>query len=159
MNYKNTLLFLFLLSLCAGVFSQTLSPSVVASSGSEGTSESYHMAWTLGETVVGTLSAEDLMLSQGFHQGELIVTSIEVNMPGQQLLAYPDPARDIVYLQADNPEGMRYMIFDMNGRLIRNEPLTGKITEVMVSDLQPSTYFIKLTEGQREVQTFKIVKK
>ncbi len=45
---------------------------VVASSGGGGTAGNIQLDYTLGEPAVLTLSAANLMLSQGFHQPEVI---------------------------------------------------------------------------------------
>lgn len=159
MNFQNTSMFLLLLLLSTSVFSQSISRSVISSSGYDGSAEHYQVSWTIGETVIGTFAAGDVMLTQGFHQGEILVTSIEETDPGQKMIAYPNPAHDELYIRVDNPEGLRYEIFDVNGQRIAGEQITSQTTSVNVSNLSPAIYYVKLKNDQQAKQTFKIIKR
>lgn len=46
----------------------------------------------------------------------------------------------------------------MQGKLLQSEKITGKQTSIVMSNLVPATYFVKVTEGNKEVKTFKIIK-
>ena len=49
---------------------QTLSESVLATSGGNETISNLHLSWTFGEAVINTLSNENVILTCGFQQGE-----------------------------------------------------------------------------------------
>ena len=65
---KQPLLFIIALvcSLCAGA--QSLTPTVIATAGFGYSSPELQVDMTIGETFITTLQAQDLMLTQGFHQ-------------------------------------------------------------------------------------------
>lgn len=65
------LIFTFLF-LCASYQSeaQTLSSSLLGSSGGNETISNMHLSWTFGEAVINTLSNENIILTCGFQQGE-----------------------------------------------------------------------------------------
>ena len=47
----------------------------------------------------------------------------------------------------------------MNGKLLQSEKITGNQTSIVMSNLVPATYFVKVIQGNKEVKTFKIIKK
>lgn len=65
---------IILLTFClvAPLFSkaQSLSASVLATSGGNETISNLHLSWTFGEAVINTLSNENFILTSGFQQGE-----------------------------------------------------------------------------------------
>jgi hypothetical protein len=46
----------------------------------------------------------------------------------------------------------------MNGKLLESKKITGNQTSIVMSNLVPATYFVKVTESNKEVKTFKIIK-
>jgi len=46
----------------------------------------------------------------------------------------------------------------MNGKLLESKKIEGNQTSIVMSNLEPSAYFVKVTEGNKEVKTFKIIK-
>ena len=71
-------LLLILIALPMIGFGQVATPSVVSSSGDSYNNGGVMMDYTLGEIVVETFSNSANILTQGFHQGDLMVsTSVE----------------------------------------------------------------------------------
>jgi hypothetical protein len=46
----------------------------------------------------------------------------------------------------------------MQGKLLRNEKVTSNQTRIVMSNLAPATYSVKVVQGNKEIKTFKIVK-
>jgi hypothetical protein len=46
----------------------------------------------------------------------------------------------------------------MQGKLLQNEKITGNETSIVMNNLVPATYFVRITEGNKEVKAFKIIK-
>ncbi|MCK9613650.1 MAG: T9SS type A sorting domain-containing protein [Bacteroidales bacterium] len=46
----------------------------------------------------------------------------------------------------------------MNGKLVQNEKITGIQTNIVMRNLVPATYFVKVVQGNKEVKSFKIIK-
>ena len=65
-------LILLFVSCCAMVLceAQTLSESVLATSGGTATTSNLHLSWTFGEAVINSFSNENVVLTCGFQQGE-----------------------------------------------------------------------------------------
>jgi hypothetical protein len=73
---------------------------------------------------------------------------------------YPNPATDYLTLSIDNFEvsKLSYQLVDISGKLIETKKLEGNQTVIVTDNLIPATYLIKVTESNREVKTFKIIK-
>ena len=46
----------------------------------------------------------------------------------------------------------------MQGKLLQNEKITGNETSIVMNNLVPATYFVKVIQSKKEVKTFKIIK-
>jgi hypothetical protein len=55
-------------------------------------------------------------------------------------------------------DNLSYQLYDMNGKLLQNRKVDGNETVITMGNLVPSTYFLKVTDNQKEVKTFKIIK-
>lgn len=60
----------------AYTYSQSLTLTVIASAGSYYESDNLRLSYTLGEIAVSTLSTSNLILTQGFQQPTLIISSV-----------------------------------------------------------------------------------
>jgi hypothetical protein len=47
----------------------------------------------------------------------------------------------------------------MNGKLLQHEKVTVNQTSIVMSNLVPATYFVKVIRGSKELKTFKVIKK
>lgn len=65
---KIYVLILFLLA-WANAFSQSVSPTLIGSGGDQTDNATYKTSWSIGEPITGIGMADNLMLTQGFHQG------------------------------------------------------------------------------------------
>lgn len=121
-------------------------------------------SYSLGQVVYTTNTGTNGSIAQGAQQPYEIsvVTAIE-EAKGINLLvtAYPNPTTD--YLILDIPDfhlfPFTFSLYDMNGKLIQSEKITGNQTSIVMSNLVPATYFVKVIQGSKEVKTFKIVKR
>jgi len=93
-----------------------------------------------------------------------VVTAIEeakgINL---SVTAYPNPTTDFLQLKVDasttlSIQSMSYQLYDMNGKLLQSEKITGNQTSIVMSNLVPANYFVKVIQANKEVKTFKIIK-
>jgi hypothetical protein len=120
------------------------------------------MAFTIGEVVTETFGAGDLILTQGFHQTNLMVTSIEDLAAEFQLRVFPNPTVDLLSIDAQrSPESFSLELMDTAGRplLLQRSMLNGTTHQINLSNYPPGIYLLRLrTEDRKNIQTFKIVK-
>jgi len=130
-------------------------------SGSGG-SASYSVGQVAYQTHAGTSGSVAEGVQQPFEIS--VVTEIEeakgINLT---VSVYPNPTTDYLTLEVDasttlSIQSMIYQLFDMNGKLLQSEKITGNQTSIVMSNLVPATYFVKVIQGNKEVKTFKIVK-
>jgi len=127
-------------------------------SGSGGT-----VAYSVGQVVYTTNTGTNGSVAQGVQQPfEIsVVTGIEeakgINL---SVLAYPNPTTDYLTLEVKDFElsTLHFQLYNMSGKLLESKKITGNQTSIVMSNLVPATYFVKVTESNNEVKTFKIIK-
>ena len=121
------------------------------------------LSYSVGQVVYQTYSGTNGSVAQGVQQPfEIsVVTGID-DAKGIRLMisAYPNPTTDNLTLKVESFElpNLHFQMFDMNGKLLQNEKITGNETSIVTSNFVPATYFVKVIQGNEEVKTFKIVK-
>jgi hypothetical protein len=148
------LIFFLVCTLPAALIAQETTQSVIGSAGDDYQSDKVQISWTIGEVATETLSSENYILSQGFHQGNLKVNTLMKDLPADfQIKAYPNPVKDILIIESLEP-GFEYQLMDANGRVIRNGIINANSEEIDFSSLSPGTYFLQT--GKK--RTHKIIK-
>lgn len=143
---------------------QSLSPSVVANAGGEGSSATHQVAWTIGEPIITTEMNATNQLTQGFHQTQLVVSSIAKVELSFSIEVFPNPTTSTLTLSLENDrsEDVQWSLVDVMGR----EQKTGMIQSAVsnyqlnVQDLENGIYFLNLkTSENQTIQTHKIQKR
>lgn len=121
------------------------------------------VSYSIGQVVYTTHTGTNGSVAQGVQQPfEIsVVTEItEANGIKLSVSAYPNPTEDYLTLDIENYELslLNYQLYEMNGKLIETKKIESIQTTIIMSNLVPATYFIKITEGKKEVKTFKIIK-
>ena len=148
--------FLFLLSF--SVSAQT----VISSAGKTTINGNYNVSWTVGETVINTLSAGGTILTQGFHQPlliEILPTGIEKELL-LDMIAYPNPAFDKVLFKGGDPSGIYHIrVVDKLGRILLQKTLPASDLEILVEGYNNGTYLIEVVEDKtNKRRVFNVVK-
>lgn len=131
---------------------------VVATAGTYAENQSMQISWTIGEPVIKTISDGINTLTQGMHQSKLIVTTInELQGLGYGIIAYPNPATDFVIVKSEKMIGIM-QLYDINGKMLRQEIFNTNEIELDLSFLPSSTYFIQIVDKKKIIKTFKIIK-
>ena len=120
-------------------------------------------SYSVGQVVYTTHTGTSGSVAEGVQQPYEIsvVTAIEeakgINL---SVSAYPNPTTDYLTLEVKEFDlsNLSFQLYDMNGKLLLNEKITGNQTSIVMSNLVPATYFVKVIQGSKEVKTFKIIK-
>ena len=110
-------LLLILIALPMTGFGQVTSPSVVSSSGDSYSNGNVIMDYTLGEIVVETHTNSTTILTQGFHQGDLKVTTSVVNLDIKTKI-YPNPTTNFLIIELEKNVNAELLVYDINGKLV-----------------------------------------
>ena len=151
--------FLFIIGL-TGLKAQSSIPASGGNASGSGGSVSY----TIGQVVYSKNTGTNGSSAQGVQQPYEIsvITGIDDALGIMlEMVVYPNPATDFLKLKLGDYEivNLRYQLYDINGSLLLNAMIEGQETDISMQTLKPSTYFLKVTQGNREVKTFKIIKK
>ena len=148
--------------LCFGMFGLQ-AQQVVTTSGSNATGAGGTSSYTVGQVVYNTYTGTNGSAAQGVQQPfEIsVVTGIEEALGiWLEMVVYPNPATDFIKLNIKNYElqNLRYQLYDINARLLQDNKIVSNETSIVMQNLKPSTYFLKVTDRNKVVKTFKIIK-
>lgn len=148
------MVFLFL---AWSVQSQSVAPSVLASSGGEGQSGGTSVEWTLGELAISSLEQGDNILTQGFHQPNLIITGTK----GQVdigLSLYPNPTHQWLVLEHDATTSYDYKLHSIQGQQAMNGEIVSGQNILDLTHLPSGHYILTVLSQDEILQSFKIEK-
>lgn len=157
------LLLLWLVGITATAQQAYLSPEVLASGGNTASANGANLSYTVGEVAVQTLTVPGISFGQGFHNGVLDIVGSTDELANWQLLVYPNPASQTVYVayQAPTQGGiLTATLWDLQGRrLLGPVPLLANGKNALeVQQLPSGTYLLRLTDPDGDQATVKVVK-
>lgn len=128
--------FLTILSIACLPFlgmAQSISPEVIASAGEHFDNGTTQLSWTLGEVVIDTYDNGTNILTQGFHQTQLTITSVEESLTDVRLNMYPNPTSELLNIELGNNESdINLQLFDMSGKLVHQAKIEAYQTKYIV---------------------------
>lgn len=132
-------------------------------SGATATGTTGSATYSIGQIDYQTNNGSSGTISQGMQQAFEIVTLSTNDVPQIQLVAivYPNPTVQNVTLSIKDFDitNLNYQLFDIQGRIISNGKITQNETQIEMSHLAASNYFLKVTQANKDLKTFKIIKK
>jgi len=152
-----------ILSLCLiGLQAQETIPASGGNATGSGGSVSYSVGQVFYTTNIGASGSVAQGVQQPFEIS--VVTAIEeakgINL---NVSAYPNPANDYLQLKIDASttlsfQSMTYQLYDIQGKLLIHKKVEDNNTSIPLNGFAPGTYFLKITNNNKEVKTFKIIK-
>lgn len=135
----------------------------IAVSGGEASGSGGTVSYTLGQvayiTNTGTGGSEAQGVQQAFEIS--IVSGIEETRGiTLRFSTYPNPVSEVLILKIEGEIQVQYLVslYDIKGILIASKKTEGSETSIDMKNLFPATYFLKVTDNNKEVKTFKIIK-
>lgn len=134
----------------------------IIASGGNASGSGGSASYTVGQVSYTTNTGAGETISQGVQQPyEIYVVGIEdVKDIYLECVIYPNPATDFITLKIKNVNvaNLNYQLYDMNSKLLQNKKVEGNETSFSMANLEPSTYFLKVTDNNKLIKTFKIIK-
>lgn len=151
---------LIIILFCQLAIGQSISKQVIGSSGMTQANTSYKLSWTVGEPIVGLMTAGGNQLGNGFYTSLDITTlSTEDFSMDVAIKIYPNPSAHLLYASQKEQHPIEIKVIDLNGKLL----LTKKIIDGEAIDISQYTNGMYLIEALDEVtnkkNTYKIIKK
>jgi hypothetical protein len=105
---------------------------------------------TSGNVAQGVQQPYEISIALGLKD-----TSIDLEMS-----IYPNPTANLLKLTSQNKniEGLGYVLYDIKGKVIKNNKITSSNTVISMATLPKAIYFLKVTDNQKKLKTFKIIK-
>ncbi|RTY73080.1 T9SS type A sorting domain-containing protein [Flavobacterium sp. LS1P28] len=155
---KIVILFLLGFGLLTAQAQQAITATGGDASGSGGT-----VAYSVGQVVYTTNTGTNGSVAQGVQQSYIIsiVLGIEDNSIKLELTAYPNPTTNFLTLNVGNAElsTLRFQLYDISGKLIESRKIVSSTETIGMENLPSAIYFLKVVNNNKEVKTFKIIKK
>ena len=129
---------------------QVTTPSVVSSSGDSYSNGGVIMDYTLGEIVIETFSNTANILTQGFHQGDLKVTTAVVNLDIKTKI-YPNPTTNFIIIELEKNVNADILVYDINGKIvIKNKLNEEQKKQLDFSFLNQGNYLLHINIADKQ---------
>jgi len=148
---------LFSISLCA----QSIDIEVISASGNDGSSATHQLSWTIGEPIIETHIGAANIVTQGFHQTNLVVTDVtEVKPLNLELVIYPNPVVNQLNLLIENPENipLNYLLYDELGRVLKQDFINTSLSMISMENLARANYVLVIQSEEHIMKAFKVIK-
>lgn len=154
---KKILVFILFIS-----FTNVYSQELISTSSAFVEKDGIKISWSIGEVVIGTISNNDIELTQGFLQPliiDIFPTGIE-EMYRLDMIAYPNPVFDKVLFKGEDPMGeYNIRLVDKTGKVLLEKRMNYNDLSVDMSKYNYGTYFIEVVEsGTNKRRIFSIIK-
>jgi hypothetical protein len=157
--FTNLVIVLCLFVIVTGVTAQ----SAITSNGGNATGAGGSAAYTVGQLSFSVVTGTNGFIIQGVQQPYEIstVTAIEsTDDISLEYIIFPNPTCGIVRLGINPFREGRYSfrLYDLGGKIIREDKITDKDTEISFESLPPAVYLLRILVNYHEVKVFKVVK-
>ena len=157
-NKKTKLTALLLLGIG---FNQVYAQQAATASGGDASGSGGSVAYSVGQIVYTTNTGTTGSVAQGVQQPyEIsITTGLAETGINLNLSAYPNPTTNYLMLQIDNyDKALSYQLYDISGKLIESNTIVANSTTIKMEQMQTGSYLLKVTQNNKEIKTFKIIK-
>jgi len=150
---------LFLLLLCIGIIN---AQETITTAGGEASGVGGTLSESFGQTVYTTNQSSDGSIAQGVQQAFEISVVLGVSVTNIQLniSVYPNPTTNYLTLKIVDGhwDALNYQLYDTQGRLVKSNKALTESTVITMQNLATGSYFLKVTQNQHVLKTFKIIK-
>lgn len=120
------------------------------------------VAYSIGQIAYTTVTNSAGSIAQGVQQPiEIYTLGVDnfVNI-SLKMKAYPNPTQGELTLEITDLalENLAFQLIDLQGKSIKNKKIANTNETIKMENLPSATYFLKITNKNTEVKTFKIIK-
>ncbi len=149
--------YLFLINLFA--LTNANAQQVVTTAGGYITNNSVQVNWTIGEPITETAISNKVIVSAGFNQLELTVSTSVENIESKiEVLVFPNPTTQYVNIKYDGQLPIKARILSINGTVMSVTELNDQSTQLDFSNNSNGIYLIEITDQSGKSNIYKIVK-
>ena len=132
-----------------------------ASAGGDASGIGGTFSYSIGQVVYTYNYGTDVIVAQGVQQPfEISILGLDNYHINLVMQTYPNPTKDYLVLNvhALDLSNMIFQLYDVNGRLIETRTMFSPIETICMMNLPSSVYVLKVTNNNKEVKSFKIIK-
>ncbi len=161
---RKVVLCLIILFYFSSISGQTISTSLIGTSGDTFKTTDFQLDWSVGELQTDSYSGVEFKLTQGFHQGTYIISILEeAGKDAYSFRVYPNPATDYLIVEQNYPvpefsDDLSIRIIDSNGRILNQMSFNQSKEQLNFTSFSAGTYFIKIFTEKRLIQIVKVQK-
>ncbi len=138
------------------LFSQTIQPEVLSSSGDFYSNSSAQLSFTFGEMIVETVSSSSNIITQGFQQPEQESVGIEETKNQLHVVLYPNPSKELLNIDLSEKEfEINLTIYDATGKVIKQQYIPSwqqKVT-LNINSFSSGYYIMTLVSSDNQYQS------
>jgi hypothetical protein len=151
---------LFFLLITVTGYSQSISKQVIGSAGKTQSNANLKVSYTVGEPVVGIMTAGGNQLGNGYYPAlNLLALSVEDNVLDVQLKVYPNPTSQLLYVSHPELNSFGITIVDLNGKQLYSGTIN-KEEPLDISNYTQGMYMVTIENTTTNIKnTYKIIKK
>ena len=154
---------LLLFGLVLGVSSSfSYAQTSTLATGGEASSGNGKVSYSVGQVVYTTNTATNGNVAQGVQQPyEISVTTgINETTINLEMSVYPNPTNNYLKLEVGNEklESLSFQLIDLEGKVIENTKVTAATSTINIESLPKAIYFLSISDKNKLVKTFKIIK-
>ena len=142
-------------------YSQDLDHFVIGTDGGHAKNNQFSLSYTIGEVVtdLGRDTINNTDLAQGFQQSFISIVSVEDHDFDIYISIYPNPAVEHLNVRiSDIDKANSYSMYDMSGKLIRQESIRTKEFKIGFGGLSTGNYMLVFNDRERRLKTIKVQK-
>ena len=156
MNFKYLLIVALALLNCTA-FAQSITPSVINSTGGTATVGNLIVDWNVGESIVFT-QTNGIIVTNGQLQPIDEIISVEELNTSWNISVYPNPTRDEFLITAPNAGVFEASLFDLAGKFISKQTLMST-NRMDVRSLANGSYYLQVRNtASQEFKTITLIK-
>ena len=132
----------------------------VTAAGGEATGTGGTASYSVGQVVYTTNTGTNGSVAQGVQQPYEIsvITGINETAINLEMIVYPNPTKNYLTLKVEDNVNLSYQLYDLQGKVIEDKKVTADNTTIKMEALPKATYFLKVTDNNKTVKTFKVIK-
>ena len=158
---KIKILLLFVTVLTTNLMS---SQNAITVAGGNGSSTAGNVSYSIGQSVYITDLGSNGSVSQGVQQPYEISTVLSSNMAkgiNLVLTVFPNPTSNFITLKVEDYtfQTLNLQMTDINGKIVYTQKTSINETKIDIGNFPSALYFLKVSDENAELKTFKILKK
>lgn len=135
---------------------------IATTAGGEATGTGGTTSYSVGQVVYTTATGTNGSITQGVQQSYEISTTLDISKAtiSLEMNVFPNPTTNFLYLKlsSEKTENLSYQLYDVLGKVIESKKINDYSTTIKIETLPKATYFLKVTNNQNIVKTFKVIK-